>query len=159
MPCASQQGCIAQSVSPPTPRLRRTGRLTALTDKAGGFVVGEATEGHRYRGQPLESLFHQFFPALPDEADDEGGPAGLVGGTEAFARFAVEVFVEEDEVFPVLVVGIAFGDFGIAVAGALAAFVLFEEGDEAVADVDGDFPQGGFLSGAGGILVHFCSDN
>jgi hypothetical protein len=32
----------------------------------------------------------EFFAALADEADDKGGPAGLVGGSEAFAGFAVE---------------------------------------------------------------------
>ena len=36
----------------------------------------------------------EFFAALPDEADDERGPTGLVGGAEAFAGFRMEVFVK-----------------------------------------------------------------
>ena len=38
--------------------------------------------------------------SFADEADDEGGPAGLVGGAKAFAGFGVEVFVEEKVVVP-----------------------------------------------------------
>jgi hypothetical protein len=35
-----------------------------------------------------------------DEARDEGGPSGLVGGPEAFAGFGVEVFVKEEVLIP-----------------------------------------------------------
>lgn len=100
----------------------------------------------------LKGGVHEFFATLADEADDECGPAGLVRGSEAFAGLSVEVFVKEDEVLPVLVIGVAFGDFRVAEAGAVAVFVFLEEGDEAVTDVDGDFPEGEFFPGAGGVL-------
>lgn len=57
--------------------------------------------------------------------------------------------MEEDEVFPVVHVAVAVG---VAVAGAVAFLVGEEEGDETVAEVDGDFAEGGEIAGAGGIL-------
>lgn len=66
----------------------------------------------------------EFFAAVFDEFDDEGGPAGLVGGAEAFAGFGVEVFVEEEEVLPVGDVGVAGC---VAEAGAVSVFVWAEE--------------------------------
>ncbi len=85
--------------------------------------VGERCVG----GSVREILFHEFFAALPDQADDEGGPAGLVGGSEAFAGFSVEILVEEDEVLPVWIVRVALGCLAVAVARAVAILVFFEE--------------------------------
>ena len=83
-------------------------------------------------------LAQQLLAPFADEADDEGGPAGLVGGAEAFAGFGVEVLVEEEEVLPVRFLRVAGG---FAKARALAVFAGEEEGDETVAEVDGDFAQ------------------
>lgn len=62
---------------------------------------------------------------LSEAAHDQGGPAGLVGGPAASTGFTVEVFVEENEVFPMGIGGV----FGIgAVAGTLAVGICQEEG-------------------------------
>ena len=50
------------------------------------------------------------------------------------------------------VVGVASGGFAVAEAGAVAILVLGKEGDEAVADVDGDFAEGAFVPGAGWVF-------
>jgi hypothetical protein len=97
----------------------------------------------------LECLVAEFFAAGLDEFHHQGGPAGLVGGTEAFAGLGVEVFVEEQQVPPVGDVAVAVG---VAEAGAVAAFAGAEERDEAVADVDGGLLEGLLDAGAGGIL-------
>ena len=43
--------------------------------------------------------------AMLQVACDERGPAGLMAGAEAAAVFAVEIFVEQDEIPPVRVAG------------------------------------------------------
>ena len=55
-----------------------------------------------------------------EEFGYESCPAGLVAGAEAAAGVAVEVFVEEEEVAPVGIIGVTIL---IAVAGALASGV------------------------------------
>lgn len=42
----------------------------------------------------------ELLVAFADESDNEGGPAGLVGSSEAFARFGVKIFVEEEMFIP-----------------------------------------------------------
>ena len=44
---------------------------------------------------------------LGQQFGDEAGPAGLVGGTEPLPRIPVEVFVEEDEILPMRILGVA----------------------------------------------------
>ena len=62
---------------------------------------------------------------LGEAANDEGGPAGLVGGAAASTGFTVEVFVEANEVFPMEIGGV----FGIgAVAGTLAVGICQGKG-------------------------------
>lgn len=91
----------------------------------------------------------KFFAAFADEADDEGGPAGLVGGAEAFAGVAVEVFVKKEETLPIgaLCVGWAFSK-----TGAITVFIREEKGDEAVANVDGNFAQRQLFSRTRGVF-------
>ena len=77
-----------------------------------------------------------------DEAGDEGGPAGLVGGTEAFAGFGVEVFVEEEMLVPkwTTAMGVMSAD---EVAGTIGAGG--EQFDEAFAEIERDFFEGQFF--------------
>ena len=93
----------------------------------------------------MEKLaLQELFAALTDEAHDKSCPASLVRGAQAFTGFAMEVFVEEQQVLPIWIVGIALGKLIVSKAGAIAFFVFFEERNKAVTDVDGDFPQGAF---------------
>ena len=70
-------------------------------------------------------------------------------GADAGAVVAVEVFVEEDEVFPVRVVAI---DSGAAVYGAASTLVGHKDAGEPPGDLFGDFPQGQILAGARGAF-------
>src|SRR6056297_2045329 len=78
-------------------------------------------------------LPQQLLPPFADEPHHESGPAGLVGGAEAFPGFGVEVLVEEKEVLPVGFLRVAGG---VAETGAVSVLAGEEEGDEAVAEVD-----------------------
>ena len=87
----------------------------------------------------LEFFIHQFIAFFSYQTHHQGCPTGLMRGTEAFAGFAVEVFVEEDEILPIRIVGLTFGDLAVAVAWTVALFVFGEQGDESVTKIDGDF--------------------
>jgi hypothetical protein len=54
----------------------------------------------------------------------QGGPAGLVAGAETAAGIAVKIFVEEDQLPPVGIVGETAVD---AMTGALPPAVAYEE--------------------------------
>src|SRR6266536_2895884 len=80
----------AQAVPRGTPDLRHRHRARhhprALTNVADRAVV-EAPQGSR-RG------YRVAVREVQDQVGHQGGPAGLVGGAEAFARVAVEVLEE-----------------------------------------------------------------
>jgi hypothetical protein len=46
----------------------------------------------------MGGMVRSTLPLTLEEVGDAGGPAGLVGGTEAAAGVGVEVFVEEERV-------------------------------------------------------------
>jgi uncharacterized membrane protein YwzB len=52
--------------------------------------------------------------------NDEGGPSRLMARAQAAARIAVEVFVKQNQVAPVRVLGVAIV---VAMTGALAPFI------------------------------------
>src|SRR5690349_16031117 len=45
----------------------------------------------------------ELFPILLDQFRDQGGPAGLMAGTDAGAVVAVKIFVERDEIAPMII--------------------------------------------------------
>jgi len=55
-------------------------------------------------GEFLKFFIYQFVPSFTHQAHHQGCPASLVGSTETFAGFAVEVFVEKDEILPIWIV-------------------------------------------------------
>lgn len=76
---------------------------------------------------------------MGEAAHDQGGPAGLVGGTAAASGFTVKVFVEQQEVFPMRIGGV----LGVrAVAGALALEICEEKGGVAAGEFSGDLIEG-----------------
>ena len=80
-------------------------RGDAVVDKFGRMeaLPPVALEATRALGLLLRSLVikvEELLVTFADEADDEGGPTGLVGGSEALAGLGVEVFVEEEVLIP-----------------------------------------------------------
>ena len=45
----------------------------------------------------------KLFPVLLDQFRDQGRPAGLMAGTDAGAVVAVKIFVERDEIAPMII--------------------------------------------------------
>ena len=45
----------------------------------------------------------KLFPILLDQFRDQGGPARLMAGTDAGAVVAVKIFVERDEIAPMII--------------------------------------------------------
>ena len=84
---------------------------------------------------------------LAQQACDQRRPAGLVGGAAAAAGVGMEVLMEEEEVFPGGMGGVA----GIcAVAGAVAGCVRLKEAAEAAGDLMRRVLQGHAVAAAGG---------
>src|SRR5215475_12999737 len=72
-----------------------------------------------------------------------------MAGAEAGPVVAVEIFVEQDEVFPVR---IGPEDLEPSVHGAPAVGSGEEDADQAAREVGGDVPQGHEAPGPGGVL-------
>ena len=98
-------------------------------------------------GQTAGSGFSDGRSTFADEACDEGGPSGLVRSAAAAAGVGVEEFVEEDEVLPCGIGGVAVV---AAVAGPVAVGIRFEEPAHAAGDFMGCLLEGDVVTAAGG---------
>ena len=76
--------------------------------------------------------------AAGDEVGDQAGPSGLVGGAEAGAVVAVEVFVEGQQVVPG---GVGLETLRVTEDRPAAVGVVEEDRDESAAQVVGDALQ------------------
>lgn len=84
-----------------------------------------------------------------NEADDEGGPTGLVGCTQSLAGLGVEVFVKKEMVIPERI-----ASMWVMGSDKEARTIRpgHEEFDKAFAEIDGDFAKGHLFSRTCGIL-------
>ena len=110
---------LLPSLHPPR---RAAGGPAFLAVARGG--IGRADAGRLGFQGPRRRCGGCGLAEVAQEAGDQRRPAGLVAGAEAAAVVAVEVFVEQDQVAPVRVVGVAAV---VAVAGPPAARVGQEE--------------------------------
>ena len=72
-----------------------------------------------------------------------------MAGADACAVISMEVLEEKDVVPPV---GVDLEDLGVAVDGAAAAVIAFEDRDHSSRNLGGDFPEVQLLTRAGGAL-------
>src|ERR1017187_9116023 len=79
---------------------------------------------------------------LVNQGGDEGGPAGLMRGAEAFASVAVEKFVKEQIVAPVRVV---LKLFLRTVNGPLSILISHEQRDQTIGKAIRHFFERDFL--------------
>src|SRR5580658_7806825 len=76
--------------------------------------------------------------ALLDQFGDEASPSGLVACADTRAVIAVEIFVKEQQIFPVR---IALENFGTARDGTPAVLASDKNVNEAAGDFGSHFPE------------------
>ena len=87
--------------------------------------------------------------ALFDQFGDQGSPASLVTRADAGAIVGMEIFVEEEQIFPVR---IALEDFGAAGDRPSAVFAANENMNQAAGDFGSHFPEVRFTPRASGTF-------
>src|SRR5690242_14414067 len=80
----------------------------------------------------------ELLPPLVNQAGDKPGPAGLMRSAEARASIAVEIFVEEDQIFPMRV---ALELLDAFVNRARTSGAASEDPNQAVGDFAGHLGQ------------------
>src|SRR5271169_976789 len=87
--------------------------------------------------------------ALLDQFGDQSSPASLVTRADACAIVGMEIFVEEEQIFPVR---IALEDFGAAGDRPPAVFATNENMNQAAGDFGSHFPEVRFAPRARGTF-------